>query len=425
MRAVGLGLMVALIGGLAHAAGGSIVPAQADICDKGIVAKKRLVDYLASVNGLRWSMADDIATRQASGAVAGGPAWVHLADPALCDVAGLCSDADKKAVKGVRVGLVAMLNFYGDAYGNPLGVTEPQAYLTTEAAQLTCLGKEAPGQPTPDFNYTLPLRIRGTPDDLFYDRGQPEFSGASKASLSATNDGAAHSRADKITAVVGYPIILPRTKAPYYELIPYVGFNRDVSKAADKGQTINSDTADAGILAAGYFAAHVGDDVLGNWVTVRPDYLFDHSDHSAIESLNLLYAPVVNGGVNSFIRVVRDRDDFLSWEPLAELHWDNGWYVKRGTASPPTHHDFSRLGLKYGVVLTSDNANLPLTLTVTHTELAQLTGSDKTLSYFATDLSWSFDPKQYFSVDLAYTNGRREDTFAREQSVALTLSAKY
>lgn len=431
MRGLILGAaFAALSAGAAQAA--STIPTQADICvgdapSSKYVDPKRAVNYFATSANLSWQLASDMADHKSGGAFASAAVWQRLLDPDLCKTDGIaCTKDDKAALALIRIRLRAMLKDWGDAFGNPGKLTDPERFVLDGSNKLRCTGQEPPGQPSPKFAYTLPLRVRGSADDLFIDRGQGQFKSLKGASIDLANDETKHVATDKITAVVGYPIIPDRDHAPFFEIVPYIGFNRNVSHTRDKGLTLNTDTADAGVAFATFWTSPFSDRRVGHWLTFRPDYLFDHADHSIIESLNLAYVPVLNGALNDYRPLIGSGDHKLaSVEPILELHWNNGWFSQRGTSLTRHYDDYSRLGVKYGAAFTSDNPNLPITWTVTDTELGQLRGGGKTLGYFSSDLSLAFDPKQYFTIGLVYTNGRREDSFAREQSLDLKLSAKY
>ncbi len=432
MRAWGI-LVAAAVAGSASVAGAAdaTVPSQSDICVHGLVDKRLLVDFLASANHLRWSFADDVAADK-SVAFKGVPTWKRLlADPDICGGGITCSKADKAALESAQFELISLLSQQGQAYRSD--VKDPKTFLLDDRAQLRCVAQagapvEADGAKMAKVTYTSKFRIRGIADDLYWGRDDAAFKGLSKATLSFANDETGGKRTDKLVGVIGYefdPAIGGSNRAI---LVPYVGFNRNVVRTTGKATSVSSDTADVGFVAA---IGTVGDGPtpLGSWWTVRPDYLFDHSDHSGIASLNLVYTPIVNNrqnrfALNDYIRLKAAEDDFASWEPILELHLDNGWYTQRGI-TPAAHTDYNRLGVKVGASLTSDNPAIPFTVTVTETELAGLRGSLDSLSYFTSAISWSPDTKGYFTVDLSYTNGNREDTGKREQATGIGLAAKF
>ena len=432
--AVVLGLAV-----WAGAAGtAAATPAPKDICHDGRVDKHRLMSALADASHLSWSFGEALSQTASPGAQ---PAWRRLAaGKDLCKQGVACTKADKAALEAIEIQLIYVLTQDATEFRPTKRVTSPEAFIADEDAQLECVAAApatpvqtaaapppaAPAAPSTNGFQLDRFRIRGVAQDLFYPRTAPQFKGLSKTSLSFTSDQIADKETQKFVGVLGYSL---RPDYLLNSIIPYVGINRSVSKTKGKAESVSADTRDYGVLGTFYVRKTFGTPehplVLGNYLTLSPDYLFDFTDHSAIVSANLTYIPYLNARLNDYI-AVRSSDGpakLFSWEPIAELHWDNGWYVQAGVANQALHRDYSRLGGRFGVSVISENPDIPLTLTVTDIQLGGLSGPVGHISYLSSALSWSLS--KFVSLDLSYVDGRREDTAKRERTTAVSLSAKY
>jgi hypothetical protein len=346
----------------------------------------------------------------------------------------------KKDLDGAREAqqhLISLLSGRQDAYKNPSGVKEPLAFLTDPQHQLVCRA-ENPAEPgsgrvagtaSTFEKLTNPLRIRGSTDGLFYARNMPQFKSVTPASIGFNSDDIKETRTDKLLAVIGYAFDFEPAPYVLFELIPYVGTNRNVLNQGGKSATTNQETVNFGVLNGIYFPAHFGDPqaglVLGNWFTVRPDYLMDLRDDSRLFSLNAVYTPVINGVVNDYIRLIPDRDEFMWFRPIVDFRLTTAVYTERGTIDSDKREDYTRLGTQFGLGLSSDIPYLPLDLVVTHTYFHGFSGAYDALNYFKAMLTISFDPKRYFGVTLSYSEGRREDTAQRERLWGVSLSGRY
>lgn len=413
------------------------LPKQADICDQGRVDRRKLVNYLLDMEGVSRQLEDwAVANRQGVWADL-EPRERMIADPDICKDNPVCSPKDKSRLTTARQILTTMLNGVPEAFENPAGISEPRAYLATAGTgELRCRTKdgapvEMPGSVATKYSYTLPLRIRGSAESLMFPReDQSGFKSAEKATLSYTNDGIANKKTEKIVAMVGYPIGLLDTGPQYAELVPFVGWNRGASKVEGQAESVTADLWRFGALLD-YRTSHTrpgsrgGRTTLTHWFGFRPEYLLNEKDDSELAAFNVTYVPVVNRLLNVYIPLVRGRPRFISVKPILDLRWNSGIFTDEGTRAAGTSRDYTRLGSQVGLAITSDHPNYPVDLTITDTFLVALAGRPQTLNQFRTALSFAFDPKRYFGVEISYVHGRREDIADRESLWSIGFTVKY
>lgn len=276
---------------------------------------------------------------------------------------------------------------------------------------------------------TAQLRIRGTPDDLIFKKGEDGFTGASKATLSFSDNGGNKTRTDQLQATVGYA--LPLGSTGRYTAIPYVATNRNVSNTSGKPVKFNTETVDVGI-------GGVAKDLpfSGATFSLTPDYLMNLQDDSRLASLHPILTPHFIGMLNNPANLgilftactAMDQTDCGSWPYftlLADVRSDLGTYTDRGSGTASAraaNQDFTRLGSRFGFELFLKNW---YDLAVTHTYLHGFTGTRRSLNDFQSSFSFYFGSQNVVGLTVAYKNGLLEQTAQREQSWTVGLSAKY
>ena len=414
------------------------VPLQKDICVNGIVDKNKLATFLFDANAVSRPFEDAQAALHPPRSGLSSRVLI-IADTRLCTSGEPCSDPDRDAFDGMVVDLRNLLKEQGQAYGNETGVTSVSDYLTKSSARLVCLqrnGKpvEAVGAPSGPSakSWSPPFRVRASGEDVDIGSSDSAFRGLNKATVSFAHD--TSKATEKVVGAIGFPFEFDGPNNSKYALVPYAGMNWSSLTRPGHGTVVDPQTYDFGVSmdlrnrvvyappgAASPF-------ILTNWITARPDLLFDNSDGSQLLSFNLKYTPVINTvrthngyfAVNDYIKVI---PGFLSVSPLLDARFDNGWYVDRGTS--PGNADYSRLGGRVGLALTSDDNNLPLDLTVSETFLKTLAGSTSDVNYFSAVLSLGLDPARKVGIDFSYTTGTREDTDQRVDAWSIAFGAKY
>jgi hypothetical protein len=359
-----------------------------------------------------------------------------LADEDLCPkTAGAngypgCSDDDANAIQtaqGAMIGLLASHAAVRPGGARVVGVAD---FFLTPDARLGCDAfpqdaAQEPGLPA------LPVRIRSNPDDLLYSQADPLFAGLTGATVSVQGDEIAGSTTETLTGYLGFPLPL---KTRRFQVIPYAGINRVRNAGGDAAAppSTSPNTADVGAAVSfgwtGFFGAASPTDTrrhLGNWVTLRPDYLRDWSDHSTLTTLNLVYTPIASDmrtfglPLNSFARVG------AMWvAPILDLRLSSGWYLDRGDV-PSNRRDFVRVGTRLGLSLAAHSKAIPLTVTVTDTLLHALRGAPGNLHYLDAEVALPFTSDQNLAVALSFQQGRQSDTADEVRTWSIGLSAKY
>jgi hypothetical protein len=255
-----------------------------------------------------------------------------------------------------------------------------------------------------------------------------DFGATSKANISTGGDNVAGSNTSRILGYIGYAI--PGTEmrnGNRFEVVPYIGLNRNVV-TVNTGSTAkpsHSDTADFGVLISKYVVS-INDrgSVFGHAISLRPDYLADYVDGSRLFTLNLEYMPVINGLINTFIRMNHDQE-IASIKPIFSVKNDNGAYVNHGSAAAASSNkNFIRVGVQLGFVIASDVPAIPFDFTSSYTGLSAITGKTR-ISYFKNSLNYSFDQDKYFGISLSNSHGVREDTARNENLWNICVTARF
>jgi hypothetical protein len=287
------------------------------------------------------------------------------------------------------------------------------------SAPATASGPAAPvAQPV----WLDPLRVRGNPDQLSVDRSnQAGYASLDRAHVTLANDDVAQSRTNDIVVYSGYALTQRSigNQGSTYEAVPYVGFkqNRVTTYNGGTAAVTTTRTSQIGMLSAFHFIhpqAAATDDL-----TVRPDYLINHTDGSRLLTVNFTYTPVRPGWLNDFIRC----NNGLAFKPILTGQSRNGIYVARGDATVyDLHQDFLRLGVQSGFTLASTNPRLPFDFTTTFTGLKALEGA-QSIHYWKATLTYNLN--QNIGLSLDYSNGLLPDTADPERKWALGLSTKF
>ena len=408
-------------------------PQQEDICsvDTHIVDKDALATYLIKkfpVSILAVEPIKDCKTSLARQLLASEV----LLDPKKCIT---CSSADQESLKkidGFMASLLAGLLRSSYSPSNTVDLHTNEYFRgNNEENAIKCVIVD--GQPVePPGNSVLSdtpkskIRIRGTASDLSIERTDKQnFAGASKAIFDLGRDNVAKKETEKIVADVGYLIHTSDLGAgDRRDIIPYVGTNYNVINVNPGSNTkpSASKTVDFGILLNTYLISNRGPSPFGHLVTIQPDYLFNFADNSRLFTGNVIYIPIINNRLNSFMPIA---SDIASFEIIIKLKNDNGIYTDRGNPSvTSSHKNFVRIGGQFGVSFVSDNKNVPLSLTSTYTRLQPISGVTE-IRYISNSLTYSFDPNKYFGISLNNTNGTREDTAVYESQWELAFSAHF
>jgi hypothetical protein len=453
---------------LAHAEEMKPVPKQSDICvvdekqlidnqKRLVVDKQKLVDYLLDANKIRRGF-ERALPPDTDGPYAKFSAAERLfLDNRFRNPRDTLQDDFKKKYKddlnNLDTAYQALIALLGseDAYRNTAKTLEPGTYLSDPKAQLECLRtdenkpKEAPGaEPTTLDRFLANLRLRGSTDGLYFDRAcyPDQFKSLDSASINFTGDNIKNTFGRKFIGITAYDLYDTRPDGDdkcggnlSFQVIGYVGTNVNITRTTGKPSKTTAETVDPGLLFAYYTTLEFRNKLFGNFFTARPDYLFDLANHSRLFSLQLAYTPIIDTdqshplqrylSLNYVHPVIFGRNDFMSFQPILTVRFNQGVYTDKGTTNPAQNRNYARMGPQTGLALISDNSNLPLTLTLTDTFLGGFSGKFDHLNYFKSVLSLNLDPKKYTSFSVSYSNGRREDTTKREKLWSTGLTLRY
>jgi hypothetical protein len=413
------------------------LPRHVDICDEGRVNRQKLVNFLLDAQGVSRRLESWAEVHRDGAWASFGARERMILDGGICKDNKACAKDDKKHLATARQVLVTILTRLPESFSNEAGVQEPGAYLVQGAtAELICQSSggapvEALGSVPDEFSFAIPFRIRGTADALMFPQGdQSGFKAADKASFTFTDDGVADKKTEKIVATIGYPIAFVDTETAYGELIPFVGYNRNSSKLKGQSRSVTADLWRFGALfhysiSTPRSTGHGRMLAITHWFAARPEYLLNEKDDSELAAINFTYTPVVNGRLNDYVHLIRNRPDFISVRPILDLRWNTGTFTDKGARLAGTSQDYTRIGSQVGLAFTSDYGNIPLDLTITDTFMYAVAGSPRTLNQFKAALAIAFHAKRYFGTEISYTHGRREDIADRESVWTIGLTLKY
>jgi hypothetical protein len=343
-----------------------------------------------------------------------------------------CKDADATTIRNARQGFHIWLT--GDDPNQThiyirtaISTTRPNAFFQDPSSVMGCVAKkdETPhptdGSSPKPYSVLAHLRVRGTTDGLQYGKNDDGFKAASGASFSVTRDDVADKTTDKAVGVVGYELVGWSDSSKDFNLIPYFGVNRNLTSVRAKGDTVTANTRDVGAYVGFSFANTQMDNVF----TLRPDYLSDLQHHDHIESVNAVYQPVVPHWLNSYVSVIPSNPDFASIMAVADLRVDEGRYNGCGVLSNAQCASYTRIGSQFGISATSNNPSQPLTFTATDTRLIGNTDRAHDIDYLKFVLSYAINKDKNLSIDLSYSDGRREDTAMEEKLWGISIGIKY
>jgi hypothetical protein len=417
-------------------------PAQAAICDVGTVAKTKLANYVLDACGVSRTLEQSLAAAgrlnlpkaqeqqlQSQGMVLTSAERLLVLMP--CEPEKSCTDQDRDALRGAYGLVDVLLNYEPKAYHNISQIGGVAQYFVDPQAALACQvgsdGKpiEVPGAIAPKkISWPPNLRIRGSTDGLYFGPDERQIYSVDKATIGSTYGNSNTTRTDKILAFVGYAIFDP-TAQPFYNLFPYTGVNRNLARPTGKPESVNSDTIDFGLYNT-FLLKPEATTPFTQWITVRPDFLVNHKDDSHLVSANVTYTVVKNceGGrfcLNAYRPFLNQA---LYAELILDVRSDWGHYAQPGDMPKTDYRNYWRVGPRAGVSFDSAYRYLPLTLTATDLYLQGISGTLPHLNYFKSVLSYKIVDK-FLSIDVSFSNGRREDTAQPEHLWSVALSGAY
>ncbi len=303
-------------------------------------------------------------------------------------------------------------------------------YLSHEAAEsypVECLLEPAVSSAATQTGF----RLRGTVDDLSISKADGGFAGASKATLSLSDNQVTKITASQIQGALGYAIA---TDANGKNLvIPYVAGSYNANKTVGKAAKVTANTLDFGVTDV----AKVRLGILGEGdLSLAPDYLHNFQDGSSIVSLHPMFAPILpNGAINSpyalslLLPGVIPASDAEAQSGatyltlLFDVRSDLGVYTNRGVPmAAPGNLDFVRIGSRFGVDIAKKNW---FEFTATDVQLYAPAGARRYLSDFESSFTFYFGTQNTVGVTASYKTGLTDPTLTKEQIWSLGLTAKY
>jgi hypothetical protein len=415
-------------------------PTQQTVCESGVVSRTKLVNYVLDSCGVTRTLEASFANSQRLSlppaeeeALRRNGMNLSTAERMLITTPcadGSCSKADADALASAHQLFDYLLNYAAPAFQNDSGQFSVRGYLETPNAKLSCGrdvkgdGIEAPGA-IAGKPRELPtrLRVRGGTDSLFWSNKDAPFSSSDRGTLGSSYSSVNTTRKDKIAGVLGYALKDPMQN-PIYNVFPYVGVNRDLSRPTGKPTSVSSNTIDYGFLNA----YRLQSTEMTHWFTLRPDFLINHADDSHLLTANFTYTPFKNYNKDSWY--LNDFDLYglfggrASFLPIADFRIDLGHYTKDGNTTTTTYENYWRAGPRVGFSIASESPYLPLDLTVTNLYMQGLDGQIDRLNYFKAVLSYKLVGK-FIGIDLSFSHGRREDTGQPERLWGVALAGAY
>jgi hypothetical protein len=285
------------------------------------------------------------------------------------------------------------------------------------------------------------LRLRANSDDLNIGSKEDAFKTVKPATINYTRDDVQKSNTAKLQAALGYAFVRDFDLPPGFsflhgELVPYISAVQSITKTPGKVPTF----ADSNNVATGaLFNARIGLDAVAGWnnyITAKPQYLWNTKDKSEIASMRFIYQPwtqnLVSSALNLKLNTPIPISSFVGGDPtwlqlLFDLRDDVGGYNKKSTDPTVaiTQTSYHRAGSKFGIGISTNDKTAHVVLTVTETLLYGFTGSVKHLDLFESTLSFYFDSTSNYAFTLSYSKGNNEDTAERAQTYMAGLSVKF
>ncbi len=431
-------LAVALAAAPAHAgqvsSGGSqsVVDLQVELCKDGVVDKDQFVIYLMrEVSG----SADALFLYPVKNHSGSGLSLVRtlLSEPNACapkDGGDDCGDKANDAVAKLRLkfqGFVSQSRHAGTFVGLDNSVATSRYFGSSDknfALRCVAPNTNKPAPPKPGKN-TDPLRIRGTTQDLVYNRASNEFKTASAAKLNFNDDrSSGRKQTTKISTVIGYSYTSIDTLNLTKKIIPYVSINQTMTDQDGQRKLDNSNYFAGGTVINWFYAPS---SMVGHSFSTTPQFLYDTKDRSQIANFRLDYQPYLNFGPNAPFGVnwtTPSADGKTLLGVVATIRSDVGYYVRKGDIADPTlHTSFGRAGGQFGFALKL--VDYRLTLKASEWLLYGYAGTTRKLDLFDSSITYSFDPNDYFGLEFDYKRGRDLDTTNPVQQWTIALTAKY
>jgi hypothetical protein len=285
----------------------------------------------------------------------------------------------------------------------------------------------APGPPESTPETVLGnFRVRGSSDALLVSRDSADFASAAAATLSLSADGTAKSTTSALLATIGYDLHVDTATDSVFDVVPFIGVDRNISAAAGPPSASNRENVTAGVVASWSHPFVVpGSFVVGsNALSATYEHLWNDIDHSRLNFLHFVDLPVINGYLNEYrffpcCDTPIDRTWFAA-SPLFDLRGDLGFYGDAGS-KPAVNRDYQQVGSRLGIAITL--RRIKSDVTVTETYLWNDKSTRDAVSLF--EANWTYNVSADIGLKASYQNGDLEATAQRIQQWLISLSVKY
>jgi len=270
------------------------------------------------------------------------------------------------------------------------------------------------------------FRVRGSSDALLVPRDSNDFASAAAATLSLSADGTAKSTTSALLATIGYDLHFTTATDSVFDVVPFIGVDRNISAAAGPPSASNRENVTAGVVASWSHPFVVpGTFVVGsNALSATYEHLWNDIDNSQLNFLHFVDLPVINGYLNEYCFVpCCDTPVDQTWfaaSPLFDLRGDLGFYSDAGS-NPTVNRDYQQVGSRFGIAVAL--RRIKSDVTVTETYLWNDKSYRDSISLFEAD--WTYNVSADIGLTASYQNGDLEATAQRIQQWLISLSVKY
>jgi hypothetical protein len=268
------------------------------------------------------------------------------------------------------------------------------------------------------------FRVRGSTDALLVARGSQAYGSAAAATLSLSEDGTTKTTTNALLAMIGYDWHLPTAGDSLFDVIPFIGVDRNITNTAGQQSASSRENVMAGVVGSWSYPLPITFVAASNVLSATYEHIWNDIDHSRLNVLQVVDLPVVNGYLNEYrFFPCCDTPINRTWfaaSPLFDLRGDLGFYSDAGV-NPKVNRDYQQLGSRFGIAVALDR--IKSDVTVSEIYLWEANSTRNAVSLFETD--WTYNFSKDIGLQASYQNGDLEATAQRIQQWLISLSVKY
>jgi len=309
-----------------------------------------------------------------------------------------------------------------NAAGAPVTPATPQPPATAQAGG-------APPNPDAAPASTLDqvlgnFRVRGSTDALLVPRGSQAYGSAAAATLSLSEDGTTKTTSNALLAMIGYDWTLPTAGDSLFDVIPFIGVDRNITSTAGKQSASSRENVMAGVVGSWSYPLPITVVAASNVLSATYEHIWNDIDNSQLNFLHFVDLPVVNGYLNEYrFFPCCDTPINQTWfaaSPLLDVRGDLGFYSDAGL-NPKVNRDYQQLGTRFGIAIALDR--IKSDVTVSEIYMWEDKSTRNAISLFEAD--WTYNFSKDIGLKASYENGDLEATAQRIQQWLISLSVKY